>query len=495
MRWTRTKNSIFSLFTEKKNGSTAKFQKKALLARLNDSAETVLGKKYGFREISSTQSYQQKVPVHHYEDLKPYWDSESTGNINVTVGSRIHKFAVSTGTTGIPKLIPVTRKLLRDFRRRGMQLVSIYLKAHPESRILSKKHLAITGSAILGKTQSGIPYGTISGIMAEGSPLLMRHKRIPTSEVINLCDWNQKADSIAEQARHQDIGLILGIPATILNYLEKIKGIYSKSDFEFFASNLEAIFCSGVNYRSYQDKIQSLLGRKVNFLDYYAASEGIFGHQSAIDPDSMEFFSDTIFFEFIPFHEYLQKDYSNRKLLHQLKDGEDYALLVTTGNGTFSYVLGDLIQCVDHRVPLFRVKGRTVLTLNLAGEKTAISVVEKTVQSLSRELNSEPGEFFVTGRTINGRQSYLWVIEKNSIWDSQGTERLASRLDHFLQEHNNLYKLLYPTNFSPSQVLLIERDSFKAWFERKNADLGHSKIPRIIKDPRIAEDIIGKMEA
>ncbi|MDD2715809.1 MAG: GH3 auxin-responsive promoter family protein [Candidatus Wallbacteria bacterium] len=490
MEWSAVKNRIFTAFSRKIEGDTFRLQENALLSRIDDSRDTKIYKKFSLGSIRSVSDYWKRVQIQHYEDIREMWEQEAAGRSGAAIREKAGHFGISTGTTGKPKLIPVPGSILKDFRKKELYLLSLFIKKYPNSKVLDKKILAISGCSSLGLTTGGIPYGPISGILAEAAPHLMKRRIIPCPATINIQDWNEKTRTIAREIKGKAIGSIFGIPASILDFLEKARHSYfTRSEFASFARNLEVIYCTGVNYRTYDDKIYAALGKKVSIIEYYAATEGIFGHQSPDNPESMLFFTDHNFYEFIPFDDYQNKNYRQRKLITELSEGVEYVPAVTTGNGAFSYVLGDVIQCLDPKIPLFQIMGRTVLTLNLTGEKTSIHVIEKTVENLSVELKSQPGEFLVLGKT-GPKPRYLWVFEKNEAWEKHDPEWISARLDKYLQENSSLYRLLYK-NFDPAEVRFVDKEKFQSWLEKRKSDFGHSKMPRIIRDPALVEEIIG----
>lgn len=487
-------NFLISRKYKRPAGNILKLQEKVLMDKLRNSYGTMISRKYGLETISSIADYQKRVPIHHFSDMMEFWCLEIEGTRGVTLNEKIKYFALSTGTTGEQKLIPVSKVLLKDNRKSELLILSEYVKLHPSSLLFINKTLGISGCARLGKTPSGAYYGMISGIMAETTPSLFRINFIPKKSTINITDWDKKSTAIAMETKGQKISCIFGIASTVVRLLKKIKAIYSKKEFEFFSKHLEALFLSGVNYRIYRNDILELLERNIDIIEYYAASEGIQGYQSPLNPEAMEFFYNSIFFEFIPYEDYLNKNYKNRLLITQLNGGESYVPCITSGNGAFSYIIGDVIQCVDSQIPLFKIKGRTTLTLNLVAEKTSIDAVEKTVSSLSQDLNASPGEFFVTGRIRNNKPNYVWVFEKNDIWDKKDKKWLSQMLDNYLSKYNKEYKYFIYGELNPSEVYFVDKSVFQNWYNLHKADLGHTKIPRITTDFKMTEYFFKNIE-
>jgi len=487
-------NLLFTGIFSKSKGDLRKIQEKVLINNLKIFSGTEFGKRYNFKKINSIEDYQSLVPIHHYDDVKKLWDREAEGEIGVTSYEKVKTFALSTGTTGKPKLIPLPKNALNKIKRNNLYILSLPLLKNPGLKILRKKILAITGCAKINKTLSGANCGMVSGIMAERASFLLKPLLLPKSDTVNIKDWNEKVAVIASEARSQKIGAVFGIPSAVMAFLNKIKETYSRDEFDYFLKHLEVLFFSGVNYRIYREKIFEILDKEVDIIEYYAASEGVLGHQSLMDFDSMEFFYNNIFFEFIPYKEYLQNNFKDRLLITELERDREYVLIITTGNGAFSYVIGDVVKCIEPSIPLFKITGRTALTINLMGEKTSIYAIEKTVNSLSKELGLSIGEFFVTGMISKARPYYLWVFENNEKWEEKDKSWLTDRLDYYLSGYTRRYKDYINNKFEKSRVVFVEKSVFYTWLENRKTDPGHSKIPRIITDPKIIKKLLKNIQ-
>jgi hypothetical protein len=483
-------NRTFSAVIQKRTGNLCSIQERVLMEILQESKNTTIGREYNFETIDSIIKYQERIPIHHSDDQKKYWQPEIDGAIGVSLKHRVPFFALTTGTTGEKKLVPVPKRVLANNRNGEMYLLAMYVKQHPESSILRKKILAVSGSGSMGVTPSGIPFGMISGIMAITAPAILKPNLLPKRGTVNTNNWDEKLNLIARDCQGKKIGSIFGIAPSVVDVLKKLKEVYPSRDFQEFVKHLEVLFLSGVNYRQYKQTIISILEKDINFIEYYAASEGVIGHQSSINSNTIELFYDRIFCEFIPFEEYRCGQYHNRKLLNKLKTGEEYVPLITTGNGAFSYVIGDVLRCADSNLPGFTIEGRTKLTMNLAAEKTSITSVENAFTSLAREIGSYPGEFFITTGLREQKTHYLWVIQENDTWQRQEISWLGNRLDQYLVEYNQYYGHFVNKILGPSQVLFVNKEKFETWLEKKGADMGHRKIPRIIVDPNLVQEII-----
>jgi hypothetical protein len=431
------------------------------------------------------------VPVNHYADLQSYWKMAERGEQGAFTNEPIFHFAVSSGTIGHSKLVPLAKSFVGKVRKQQLHAMSNYLRQYPRSSILSKRGLAVTGRSRIMETESGVPCGAVSGITLETAHPIVKRKALPTIDTMNIEDWEGKLEQIVREATNQKVGFIIGLPSGILAFLVKAREMMSDEEFRILSDSLELIFPSGVNYRTYKDLILSAIGKEVGFLDIYMASEGLMGCQSLSDPDAMELFTDQFFFEFIPYDEYLEGDYKNRKLITELAAGEEYVFLVTNGSGAFSYVLGDVLRCVrSDSVPQFRISGRIQLTLNIVAEKTTQDAVEKTVMDVSRDLGATPQEFFVTAKIVDNLPRYVWAFEQTPQWLAAGKASIGKKLDEYLVQHNEVFKHFINTQLAPSEVVFLEAARFQEWLSERGAEQGHQKIPRIIADYQMVEGLL-----
>ena len=480
------------IYYSRKSENLPKAQKRALIRILRNAKGTMFSRDFGLDGVHSVREYQKCVSVNHYEDLRSYWDMVENGMEKVFTNEPVFHFAMSSGTTGHKKLVPLAKCFVGAVRMQQLHAFSTYLRRNPHSSILGKTGLAITGRSRIMATESGIPCGMVSGIMLETAHPVIKRKALPTIDTMNLEDWEEKLEQIVTEATNRKVGFMVGLPSAVLAFLVKAREVMSGEEFRFLAEGLELICLSGVNYRTYEELILSALGKKdVDFIDIYMCSEGMMGCESADDPDAIELFTDQFFFEFIPYDEYLKGDYKHRKLITELDPGEEVVLLVTNGSGAFSYVLGDVLKCVrSDGMPQFRISGRTQLTLNIVTEKTTQSAVEKTVMDVSKDLGATPKEFFVTAKIVDNLPRYIWVFEQTPQWLAIDKASIGKKLDEYLVKHNDHFKNFINTQLAPSEVVFLEAAEFEEWLSKRGSEQGHQKVPRIINDYKMVECVL-----
>lgn len=458
---------------------------------LSDKSE--LGKKYDFKSIDSIKEYQRRIPIMHYEDIAPYWNREASGEKRVILNKPPQYFVESSGTTGIKKIIPITEYLISSILKCKKKMVSIAMQKNKQYNFISKKHLVICSRIETGKTSGGIPIGMISGLIThKKTPMLIKKILIPSEETINCENRIEKFNRYKQEVIGHKFGTISGIPASIIDLFTFLKENLTEEEYSYCFDNIEVVMTSGVNYRPYKKKIEELLNSKFYYLDSYVSSEGFYGGEAIEDPDILQLFPTIVFFEFIPIENYWKNDYSKRLLMNELMIGEKYTIVVTTGNGTFSYVLGDVIELLSNKPLRFKIAGRTVLTLNLVSEKTSIIQVENTVIQFSISHGLTIKEFFLAENYNSDKPSYCWYFEETEHLLKFSKKELSISLDKALAKANPLYNYFLNEieTMSPSILNFVPSSNITKWFDEKNSDPIHRKIPRIILNKETVYSIV-----
>lgn len=467
-------------------------QWKVLKKLLSLSNKSEFGRKYNFDSITSIEEYQKRVPVMHIEDLNPYWKREAAGEKQVILNSTPPYFAVSSGTTGEKKLIAVTNHEMKEIRKCEQRLIGLEMVRNPYHNFFNRKLLFICSRSETEKTVSGASVGMISGIMHNTTPKIFQNITIPSKETANIEDRREKLRQTAVEVRGQSVGAITGIPTSIIDTLAYLKEQFSAKEYEEFCSTVEIIICSGINYRPYRNRFISLLGKTPVFLDIYVSSEGIYGCESLDNSDEMELFYDTTFFEFIPYEDYQKEMYDQRLLIDEITVGEKYVMAVATGNGTFSYVLGDVVECTHKNPVRIKIAGRAQLTLNIASEKTSITMVEKVIELFVESYGVSVGEFFLTEDFGSSKPSYHWYFEERVDLKNISEEEIVGALERLLAEANPLYHYFKNEIYTMGEAKLtfVKSENFEQWFRLKESDPLHHKVPHIITDEKVVNSII-----
>jgi hypothetical protein len=483
-------NKLIRSYLElKKPKDIQKAQWKTLKRKLKLFENTRIGKRYKFSEIKSISDYQKMVPVHDYDSIKEYLSVAPDDNRKNGVVS----YALTTGTTGTNKLIPLTKKSLKDVQLAQKHAISIFLYKLPGFELLKKKFYTVGGKSNIGVSDDGIGFGMASGLNIKYLSPLLKKYFLPGLELNDCADISYRNKAISRIVRNNRIGVFIGIPGAFVDFLINLKSVLDDDSYKLFCSNVEAFLSSGSNYRAYENEIFGLLGKRIDFVDMYACSEGYLGYESDADSNYMELFSTLNFYEFIPLDEYYKGEYTNRCLITELKDGVDYAILITTSAGVFSYIVGDIVRCVNAKECRVKLIGRTKLTINFSTEKVTISDVEETIMRVSERFNDSPKDFFVTAYLYKSKPVYHWFVVNNSTWQQYDKQAVANALDEELCKVNVMYNTVMKAKIiRPCTVSYIDYQCIENWFESKNSDRWHRKLPRLIPDLKIVEDIIGE---
>jgi hypothetical protein len=261
------------------SNNLARDQDRALRRILRGASKTKMSQDYGLDGVQSVKEYQDRCPVHHYDDLKPYWQQLERGQMDVVFHGAPKFFALSSGTTGAQKRIPVNDFLLKSYATGQSKLISVYLTDNCDSRFLDSKGLVITGRSRITHTSAGIACGMMSGISLETLRPILKRRAFPTLKTLNIADWEEKMSEMVREITGQKISWIFGIPSILLAFLNFTKHTMTRQQFQYLAHHVELCWVSGVDFHVYRDAICSSLGKQVRFLNFYAASEGFMGYQ------------------------------------------------------------------------------------------------------------------------------------------------------------------------------------------------------------------------
>jgi hypothetical protein len=471
-------------------GETGVGQERALERIVQRARGSLFGVHHHLDEVRTIADYQARVPVHEYSKIEPWWSRIEAGETNVVTDEPIVHFALTSGTTGRQKRVPITPTFLANVRATQRHAMAMHMRRFPSSAVLLGHAVALAGRSRIATTAAGIPMGMVSGIIVEASHPIVRWRGVPSLSTLNEPDWDRKLERMVGEATGKQVGIVGGIASAVLSFLAKGREQLGSDGYRTLTRSIEVIVTSGVDYRIYREALVAAVGHPLAFCELYGSSEGFLGYASWDDPDSFELYTDHVFFELIPAEQYGQPS-APRRLVTECEAGREYVLAVTNGSGAFSYVLGDLLRCVYVGPrPRFKLAGRVHLTLNLVTEKTTVPAVEGALLDLARELGGMAGEFFVTARTGGARPRYVWALEDLPVWRTRETSWLARRLDELLSRHNEHYRAFLGTQLDPAEVVLLDPVRIRAWLDDRGGDSGHRKLPRIQPDPRVVAALI-----
>jgi hypothetical protein len=475
----------------RRKSSAAKQQRKTLLKLLTKARYTQFGKQFEFDSIllasNPEKMFQKLVPIYDYDKIfKDWWYKAVQDESDVCWPGKIKYFALSSGTSGAPsKQIPVTSSMLRSMRKTSIRQVLSLTNYGFQEEFFQKGVMIVGGSSDL-ENRGHYYQGDLSGINATKMPFWTSPFYKPGKEIVKLRDWNAKIEEIVNHAPEWDISMITGVPAWNQIIIEKIIERYKLNNIHEMWPNLQVFIYGGVAISPYLKSFEKLFGKKVHYLETYLASEGFIAYQSRKDIKGMEMLLDNgIFMEFIPFNESnfngdgTLKDNPEVKLIDEVQEETEYALLISTNAGSWRYMIGDTIKFTSLEHNEIVITGRTKHFLSLCGEHLSVDNMTEAIHQLSTDLNLPIKEFTVSG-TVNGSNfGHHWFL---GIDNCTTTEvELAIKLDQYLKDLNDDYAVERRHALQNIRLQVIPTQKFYGWME-KNGKLGsQNKFPRVLQ--------------
>ncbi|MGN7756331.1 GH3 auxin-responsive promoter family protein [Chryseobacterium sp. 22532] len=468
----------------KKN--SVKNQEALLLALVKTAQKTLFGREHDFENIQSIKEFQDRVPVSDYEDLKPYIERVKKGQANILWTETPEYFAKTSGTTSGSKYIPISKEGM-PFQIAGAQSALFhYIAQKNNADFVNGKMIFLQGSPEMEEV-FGIKTGRLSGIVAHHIPAYLQKNRLPSWSTNIMEDWEAKVDKIIEETEHENMTLISGIPPWLIMYFEKLTEKHGKKIKQLFP-NLQLLVTGGVNYEPYRDKMNDLLGGKVDIIQTFPASEGFFAFQDDYTKEGLLLLTDHgIFYEFIPLEEY-GKPAARRLTLKDVELNKDYALILSTNSGLWAYSIGDVVRFIDKDPYRILVSGRTKHFTSAFGEHVIAFEVEEAMKATVEKYTSQITEFHLAPQVnpTEGLPYHEWLIEFER--EPENLELFRNELDRQLRERNTYYDDLITGNIlQPLHITPLKRNAFHEYAKSQGKLGGQNKTPRLANDRKIAD--------
>ncbi|WP_027380429.1 GH3 auxin-responsive promoter family protein [Chryseobacterium daeguense] len=468
----------------KKNAE--KNQVELLLSLVNTAQKTLFGREHDFENIKTVEDFQQKVPVADYEDLKPYIERVKRGQANILWTNTPEYFAKTSGTTSGAKYIPISKEGM-PFQIKGAQSALFhYIAKKNNADFVKGKMIFLQGSPELEEI-FGIKTGRLSGIVAHHIPNYLQKNRLPSLETNMMEDWEAKVDKIVEETEKEDMTLISGIPPWLIMYFEKLIEKHGKKIKQIFP-NLQLIVTGGVNYEPYRDKMEELLGGKVDIVQTFPASEGFFAFQDDYTKEGLLLLTNHgIFYEFIPLEEYGRPN-ARRLTLKDVELNKDYALILTTNSGLWAYSIGDVVRFIDKSPHKILVSGRTKHFTSAFGEHVIAFEVEEAMKATMEKYPSQITEFHLAPQVnpAEGLPYHEWFIEFEK--EPDNLDQFKNELDEQLRKRNTYYDDLISGNILQKlHITKLKKNAFQEYAKSQGKLGGQNKIPRLANDRKIAD--------
>ncbi len=465
-------------------------QEKVFKELLRQGEKTLFGQDHQFSDIKSHQDFVERVPVRDYEALRPYVEKAVEGKEDILWPGKPIYFAKTSGTTSGAKYIPITGVSIREQVNASRNAILNYITETGETGFVNGKWIFLQGSPEL-QEKNGIKLGRLSGISAHYVPNYLQKNRLPSWETNCIEDWETKVDKIVEETEHENMTLIAGIPSWVQMYFERLVAKNHKKVGEQF-KNFQLFIYGGVNYEPYRAKFEQLMGRRVDSIELFPASEGFFAYQnSQKDKGMLLLLNAGIFYEFVKADEFFDQ-HPARLTIKDVELGVNYVMIISTNAGLWAYNLGDTIAFTSLKPYKVIVTGRIKHFISAFGEHVIAKEVEEAMQEAISATDAVVNEFTVAPR-INPDKDELpyheWFVEfENSPSDM---DRFKSVLDQSLQEQNSYYfDLIDGKILQPLKVREVRPGGFQHYMKSIGKLGGQNKVQRLANDRKIADVLL-----
>ena len=473
-------------------------QLRVLKKLLKKARFTEFGQKYRFDDIllskNVAKQFQEEVPVHDYNKIyEEWWKKTLEGIPDVAWPGKIKYYALSSGTSeSASKYIPVTKDMLRSNQVNYLrQMISLIGYEHLPRNAITKGFLMLGGATDLKKNKAGWYAGDLSGILAKNRPFWFQTFYKPGGRIARIQDWNEKLNEIVEKAPDWDIGYIVGVPAWCQMCMEMIIEHYKVKTIHDIWPNLGFFVHGGVAFEPYEKGFEKLLGKPIVYIENYLSSEGFIGYKDREHAKGMRLVLDNnIFMEFVPFDE---QNFDNEGkmvanpralMIHEVEEGKDYALLMSTNAGAWRYLIGDTLRFVDLQRSEVVITGRTKHFLSLVGEHLSVENMNRAVQLASDEFNISIPEFTVMGFPYETLFAHKWFVACDDVIDP---DLLINRIDQHLCELNDDYATERGSALKKVFIQILPEAAFMKFMEQKGKLGSQHKFPRVLKGKVLEE--------
>ncbi len=465
------------------------FQQRIFQQLLFSGKETLFGKDHWLTSVKTYVQFREQVPVRDYEGLKNYFEKIKAGEENVMWPGKPLYLSKTSGTTSGVKYIPITRASIPNHINSTRNALLSYIHETGNSKFLDGKLIFISGSPAL-ETMNGIPVGRLSGIVNHHVPAYLRRNQMPTYATNCIDDWETKVETIANETLHENMSFISGIPPWVQMYFDKLHEKTGKRIKDIFP-NFNLFVYGGVNFEPYRNKLEQSIGKKVDSIELYPASEGFIAYQDSQKDNSLLLMVNSgIYYEFIPVSEYFHNN-PTRISLKDIELGVNYAIILNTNAGLWGYSLGDTVKFVSKDPYKIVVTGRVKHYISAFGEHVIAEEVEKALKQAAEQQHAEIVEFTVAPMVTpsDGLPYHEWFIEFHRMPDDLERFRLA--IDESLQKQNIYYRDLIEGHILQSLKLrLLKKDSFINYMRAQGKLGGQNKVPRLANDRKIADELL-----
>lgn len=472
----------------------AEIQEKTFLYLIKAASNTEWGRKYNYPSLKSAVEFAKRVPVQTYDDLLPYVVRLGNGETDLLWPGKIKWFAKSSGTTSSKsKFIPMSREALYDTQYRAVKdILAIYVRNNPQTRIFPGKALTLGGSHRIDQFGSRALCGDLSAIMIENTPFYAELVRTPGKTVALFDDFEKKLELITKATIHQNVTNFSGTPSWYLSLFRYILEYTGKSYLPEVWPNLEVFFHGGISFTPYREIYRKLIpGDQMHYMETYNASEGFFGIQDdPSSPDMLLMLDYGIFYEFIPADKMNTPGAESYKL-EEVKEGINYVIIISTNGGLWRYVMGDTVVFTNLDPYRIRISGRTKYFINAFGEEVIQDNAETALQEACKATAAIISEY-TAGPVYMGtssKGSHEWIIEFEK--EPSDLSLFIKTLDNTLKMVNSDYeaKRFKDINLVMPLLRCAPNGTFHKWMKSRNKLGGQNKVPRLSNNREFIEEL------
>ncbi|HEY0092124.1 MAG TPA: GH3 auxin-responsive promoter family protein [Flavobacterium sp.] len=474
--------------TQRWSNSPIESQQKVFNKLIRAAKNTEFGIDHKFKDIKTYADFASNVPVREYEELRHYVDQVVKGQENVLWKGKPLYFAKTSGTTSGAKYIPLTKESMPFHIEAARNAILHYINETGNANFVDGKMIFLQGSPLL-EEKNGVKLGRLSGIVAHFVPTYLQKNRMPSWETNCIEDWETKVDAIVEETIKEDMAVISGIPSWVQMYFERLHEKSGKPVGKLF-KNFQLFIYGGVNYEPYRAKFENLIGRKVDSIELFPASEGFFAYQdSQKDHGMLLLLNSGIFYEFIK-----ASDFSNanakRYTIGEVELNTNYVMIISTNAGLWAYNIGDTIEFTSLKPYRIIVSGRIKHYISAFGEHVIGKEVESALAQAVENTDIRINEFTVAPQITpeSGLPFHEWFIEFEN--EPSDVDAFAMAIDQAMRAQNVYYDdLIAGKVLRPLMVTKVCKNGFQDYMRSIGKLGGQNKIPRLSNDRKIADKL------
>ena len=455
---------------------------------ISEASMTVWGRYYDYASIKNWETFNERVPVNDYESLLPFFDRIRAGENNVLWNSQIKYFSKSSGTTSTKsKFIPVSEEALKECHyRAGKDMVALYCYNYPNNKLFDGRNVALGGSRQRNELSEDIFCGDVSAIIIDNLPVWAEIYRIPKKRIALMPEWEAKLNLMVQSISTANVASLSGVPSWMMVLLKHVLEYNSKTKIMDLWKNLEVYFHGGVSFVPYKAKFDQIIGKPINYMETYSASEGFFGLQNSKDDDSL-----LLLLDYGMYYEFIAVDDANQKVINlsQVQEGINYIMLISTNAGLWRYKIGDTITFTQLTPYRFKITGRTKHFINACGEEIIVDNAIKALEAACAATHAIVSEYTVAP-VFAPYYCHQWLIEFEK--DPSDMKLFTEVLDSALQSVNSDYeaKRYRDMVLKCPLVQKVPPSTFYTWLKGKNRLGGQYKIPRLFNTREYVDEIL-----